>query len=51
MNLENQLLEKFQVEELGKRYEFAWIEEVKVGASVKVTDTATITASVTIPIK
>lgn len=26
MNLENQLLEKFQVEELEKRYEFSWIE-------------------------
>jgi hypothetical protein len=30
MNLENQLLEKFQVEELEKRYEFAWIESVEV---------------------
>jgi hypothetical protein len=26
MNLENQLLEKFEVEELEKRYEFAWIK-------------------------
>ena len=25
MNLENELLEKFQVEELEKRYEFSWI--------------------------
>jgi hypothetical protein len=24
MNLENQLLEKFKVEELEKRYEFGW---------------------------
>ena len=29
--LENQLLEKFQVEELEKRYEFAWVDEIKVG--------------------
>lgn len=28
---ENQLLEKFQVEELEKRYEFSWIDSVKVG--------------------
>ena len=33
MNLENQLLEKFQVEELEKRYEFAWVESI--GGSVK----------------
>ena len=26
----NQLLEKFQVEELEKRYEFCWIDEVDV---------------------
>lgn len=32
MNLENQLLEKFQVEELEKRYEFSWIDDVVVGA-------------------
>lgn len=44
--LENQLLEKFQVEELEKRYEFAWIDEVKLtagyshnGASVSVSTT------------
>ena len=30
---ENQLLEKFQVEELEKRYEFAWIDEVVIGPS------------------
>lgn len=30
MNLENQLIEKFQVEELEKRYEFAWIEEIVI---------------------
>jgi hypothetical protein len=28
MNLENQLLEKFQVEELEKRYEFGWVTSV-----------------------
>jgi len=49
MNLENQLLEKFQVEELEKRYEFAWISEVKVSASVPVGH-ATLTATATIPI-
>lgn len=32
MNVENQLIEKFQVEELEKRYEFAWVESV--GGSV-----------------
>lgn len=32
MNLENELLEKFQVEELEKRYEFSWIDDVVVGA-------------------
>ncbi|MRX69337.1 hypothetical protein SAMN06265349_10630 [Flavobacterium resistens] len=39
MNHENQLIEKFQVEELEKRYEFAWIESV--GGSIK-TDSGTI---------
>ncbi|MEM0543890.1 MULTISPECIES: hypothetical protein [unclassified Flavobacterium] len=29
MNLENQLLEKFQVEELEKRYEFSWVSSVE----------------------
>jgi hypothetical protein len=33
MNHENQLLEKFQVEELEKRYEFQWIDSAKIGAS------------------
>mgnify|MGYP004702067157 CR=1 FL=1 len=33
MNTENQILEKFQVEELEKRYEFKWIDEVKVDAN------------------
>ncbi len=50
MNLENQLLEKFQVEELEKRYEFAWIEEVKFTAAVPI-ENATLTVSVTVPIK
>ena len=38
MNLENQLLEKFQVEELEKRYEFAWLKPFdpsEVGAIIK----------------
>ncbi len=30
MNLENQLLEKFQVEELEKTYEFSWVDSVEV---------------------
>ena len=30
MKLENQLLEKFQVEELEKRYEFSWVDSVEV---------------------
>lgn len=30
MNLENQLLEKFQVEELEKRYEFSWVDSVEI---------------------
>lgn len=30
MNLENYLLEKFQVEELEKRFEFSWISSVEV---------------------
>jgi len=34
MNLEKQLLQKFQVEELEKRYEFAWVDEVDVKPSV-----------------
>lgn len=28
---ENQLLQEFHVEELEKRYEFAWIDSAKVG--------------------
>jgi hypothetical protein len=51
MNLENQLLEKFQVEELEKRYEFAWISEVKVSASVEISPAATVEVSATIPIR
>jgi hypothetical protein len=43
MKNENQLLERFQVEELEKRYEFAWVSEV--GGSVK-TDSGTIKVSV-----
>jgi|LakMenE18May11ns_1017448.scaffolds.fasta_scaffold7552820_1 hypothetical protein len=38
MNLENQLLEKFQVEELEKRYEFAWLKPFdpsEIGAIIK----------------
>lgn len=34
MNLENQLLEKFQVEELEKRYEFSWVDSVEVKPTV-----------------
>lgn len=30
---ENQLLEVFQVEELEKRYEFAWIDTIYIGIS------------------
>jgi hypothetical protein len=48
MNLENQLLEKFQVEELEKRYEFAWVDEVKITGSYEVVPGGTITASTTI---
>lgn len=48
MNLENQLLEKFQVEELEKRYEFAWVDEVKFTASYEVVPGGTITASTTV---
>lgn len=33
MNTENQLLEKFQVEELEKRYEFQWVDSAKIGGS------------------
>jgi hypothetical protein len=36
MNLENQLLEKFQVEELEKRYEFAWVDSVEVSVTVPI---------------
>jgi hypothetical protein len=43
MNLENQLLEKFQVEELEKRYQFAWVESV--GGFV-MTDSGTIKVAV-----
>lgn len=50
MNFESQLLEKFQVEELEKRYEMkAWIDEVKVTAAVPI-ENATLTVSATIPI-
>lgn len=42
MNLENQLLEKFQVEELEKRYEFSWISEVKITGPKEVPVTVTI---------
>jgi hypothetical protein len=49
MNLENNLLERFQVEELEKRYEFSWIDEVKVTAAVPI-ENATLTVSVTIPV-
>lgn len=31
MNLEEKMLEKFQVEELEKRFEFAWIDSVVIG--------------------
>lgn len=34
MNLEKQLEEKFEVEELEKRYEFGWIKSAEVGAEV-----------------
>ncbi|PKB16141.1 hypothetical protein [Flavobacterium sp. 5] len=30
---ESQLLEVFQVEELEKRYEFAWIDSIYIGVS------------------
>jgi hypothetical protein len=33
MKNEKKLLEKFQVEELEKRYEFAWVDSVKIGGS------------------
>ena len=39
MNLENELLEKFQVEELEKRYEFSWLvphDPNQVGAVITV---------------
>jgi hypothetical protein len=42
MNLEKQLLEKFQVEELEKRYEFSWISEVKVTGPKEAPVTVTI---------
>jgi hypothetical protein len=44
---ENQLLEKFQVEELEKRYEFSWIDSVRVG--VKHTDSG-VGVSVVVPL-
>jgi hypothetical protein len=51
MNLENQLLEKFQVEELEKRYEFAWISEVVITAEVPVGGNgAVIKGTITIPV-
>ena len=31
MNTENQLIEKFQVEELEKRYEFKWVDSARLG--------------------
>ena len=34
INLENQLLEKFKVEELEKRYEFSWVDSVEVTPTV-----------------
>ncbi len=49
MKLENELLEKFQVEELEKRYEFYWIDNVEVGGSYD-TGHGTITAKVNIPL-
>ncbi|WP_394773438.1 hypothetical protein [Flavobacterium sp.] len=45
MNLENQLLENFQVEELEKRYEFAWVESV--GGSI---DTGSGTIKIEVPL-
>ncbi|MFH6957915.1 hypothetical protein ACHRV1_10930 [Flavobacterium aquidurense] len=33
---ENQLLEKFHVEELEKRYEFKWVDQVKTGLTMMV---------------
>jgi hypothetical protein len=43
---ESQLLEKFQVEELEKRYEFAWIDSVRLTAKDNVSG-----ASISIVIK
>jgi len=42
MNLENELLEKFQVEELEKRYEFSWVDDIVVGAIESPTGTSVI---------
>lgn len=49
MNLENQLLEKFQVEELEKRYEFTWVDNLALTGSLN-TGSGTISATVNIPI-
>lgn len=32
-NVEEKLLHKFEVEELEKRYEFGWVNQVKVSAT------------------
>ncbi|WP_396178074.1 hypothetical protein [Flavobacterium sp.] len=49
MNLEKQMLEKFQVEELEKRYEFAWVDKVVVTATVPI-ENIPVTVKVEIPI-
>jgi hypothetical protein len=47
MNLENELLEKFQVEELEKRFEMGWIGDVVVGTTESPTGTSLLTGDVT----
>ena len=49
MNLENQLLEKFQVEELEKRYEFSWVDKVILSVTAPI-EGVPVTVKVEIPI-
>lgn len=48
MNLEKQLVEKFEVEELEKRYEFGWIKSVEVTTSVDSTGKVTVGGKVSL---
>ena len=50
MNLETQLLEKFQVEELEKRYEFSWVDKIVLSVTAPI-EGVPVTIKIEIPIE